>query len=191
MTGEAWVVELEIARIRTPRPAANLVLAAPDLLSGTSPFTQSPPSVAEPPPPSAPPRLIFAVTAHHEHYGSVSVYAQDVSFCSFAWPKGEACGTKTTAITQATLMAATSFPMPPLMSQRKGYAGFTESKFLRAPCAALEPALQQLCQRHSDALAALERKCNTHVAKAADRPFPFNYGLWCFNPRWMEASVSV
>lgn len=88
-------------------------------------------------------------------------------------------------------MAATSFPMPPLMSQRKGYAGFTESKFLRAPCAALEPALQQLCQRHSDALAALERKCNAHVAKAADRPFPFNYGLWCFNPRWMEASVSV
>lgn len=120
MTGEAWVVELEIARKRTPRPAANLVLAAPDLLSGTSPFTQSPPSVAEPPPPSAPPRLIFAVTAHHEHYGSVSVYAQDVSFCSFAWPKGEACGTKTTAITQVlrcpphTLPHATDIRTPAL-----------------------------------------------------------------------------
>jgi hypothetical protein len=88
-------------------------------------------------------------------------------------------------------MAATSFPMPPLMSHRKGYAGFTESKFLRAPSVALEPALQQICQRHSEALAALERKCNAHVAKAASRPYPFNHGLWCFNPRWMEASVSV
>jgi len=46
------------------------------------------------------PRLIFAVTAHHEAYGSVAVYAQDVSFCSFSWPKGEMCGTKITAVTQ-------------------------------------------------------------------------------------------
>ena len=46
-------------------------------------------------------RLVFEVTAHHEHYGSVGVYAQDVRFCSFAWPVGEQCGTKITAVTQA------------------------------------------------------------------------------------------
>mmetsp|Transcript_4282 Transcript_4282/g.11839 ORF Transcript_4282/g.11839 Transcript_4282/m.11839 type:complete len:142 (-) Transcript_4282:294-719(-) len=136
-------------------------------------------------------RLIFAVTAHHEAYGSVAAYAQDVSFCAFAWPDGERCGTKTTSITQATLMAATSFPMPPLMSQRKGYRGFTQSRFLRAPSASLEPALRQICERHAAAIENLERMCNDHVADAAHRPYPFNYGLWCFNPRWMEASISV
>ena len=46
-------------------------------------------------------RCVFEVTAHHEHYGGVAVYAQDVRFCSFAWPVGEQCGTKITAVTQA------------------------------------------------------------------------------------------
>ena len=136
-------------------------------------------------------RLIFAVTAHHEHYGGVSVYAQDVSFCSFAWPKGERCGTKTTAVTQATLMAATSFPMPPQMSQAEGSTAFTQSRFLRAPSPEAQKKLQAVCDRHAVACEAMERRCNEYVARAAERPFPWNHGLWCFNPRWMESSASV
>jgi len=92
---------------------------------------------------------------------------------------------------QATLMAATSFPMPPLMSKAKGYHGFSESKFLRAPSATLRPKLNEICERHATAVAGLEKKCNDYVVTAPQRAFPFNCGLWCFNPRWMEASVSV
>ena len=37
----------------------------------------------------------------------------------------------------------------------------------------------------------MEQRCNEYVSCAEERAFPWNHGLWCFNPRWMEASVSV
>jgi len=110
------------------------------------------------------------------------------------------CGTKITAITQATLMAATSFPMPPEMSQaeqeegeqqKKKTRAFTQSRFLRAPSTEKEPLLHAACERHARATLAMEQRCNEYVNRADERAFPWNYGLWCFNPRWMEASVSV
>jgi len=62
-------------------------------------------------------RFCYLVTAGHEHVGTVPVYAQDVSFTAFQWPKGTTCGTKQTAITSATLMAFTSLPMPMLLTE--------------------------------------------------------------------------
>jgi hypothetical protein len=62
-------------------------------------------------------RFCYLVTAGHEHVGTVPVYAQDVSFPAFQWPKGTTCGTKQTAITSATLMAFTSLPMPMLLTE--------------------------------------------------------------------------
>ena len=57
--------------------------------------------------------------------GTVPVYTQDVTFCAFNWFVGQSQGTKQTAITQATLMAFTSMPMPMLMAEpgpgRRGF----------------------------------------------------------------------
>lgn len=136
-------------------------------------------------------RCVFEVTAHHEHYGGVAVYAQDVRFCSFAWPVGEQCGTKITAVTQATLMAATSFPMPPLLNRKPGLDAFSLDSFLRAPSDEAMPRLEEACRRFEEGTLSLVRRCDEFVAQADRRPAPWNHGLWSFNPRYFEASVSV
>ena len=132
-------------------------------------------------------RYCDIVTAGHEQVGTVPVYAQDVSFCSFRWPEGEMMGTKQTAITQATLMAFTSMPMPMLLCE-PGSSGDWTHLFLDGP---QKPTLDAHFAAFQAALAAFSAKCDAYDAAAADRPFPHCFGLSTFNPKYLETSVSV
>ena len=79
-------------------------------------------------------QIMMYVTAIHEQVGAVEasrqpmqsreeafssgaakVYAQDVSWTAFRWPKGKMCGTKQTATASALLMSFTNMPMPKLL----------------------------------------------------------------------------
>lgn len=152
-------------------------------------------------------RYCYVVTAGHEHAGTVPVYAQDVSFTAFRWPKGECCGTKQTAVTSATLMAFTATPMPQLMAdpgsdgdwthlfvgpvtvngQRVGEAGVVPSGATKA-FADFQDGLRQLskeCDEFND------RALGEGEFAGKGGEFPNCFGMWQTNPKYLETAVSV
>ena len=141
------------------------------------------------------------VTAGHEHVGAVEVYAQDVSWCAFKWAKGVTGGTKQTAVAQGLLMAFTSTPMPQLMAPpgKDGSVLNTDGDWSRLFPPATVPAKRdagteeprQCFVRFQRDLAQLSREMDEYNAAAAERPFPYNAPLYCFNPKHLETSVSV
>ncbi|KAJ1448438.1 hypothetical protein M885DRAFT_539212 [Pelagophyceae sp. CCMP2097] len=135
-------------------------------------------------------RLLEAVTSVHEQVGTVPAYAQDVSFAAFNWPIGEAMGTKRTAVTQATLMAFTSTPMPMLMAVPGSENDWTHLFLKGADGQTPQPLLEGFAAFQAD-LASMADRCDAYDNEAESRPFPFNSQLTCTNPRFLECSVSV
>lgn len=88
-------------------------------------------------------------------------------------------------------MSATSFPMPPLLDPIPGYDEFSLTKFLTAPSANDEARLSEACHRYYESTLSLVQMCEEYVGQASSRSFPWNCGLWMFNPRYFESSVSV
>ena len=152
-------------------------------------------------------RFICLVTAGHEQVGTVPVYAQDVSFAAFAWPKGETCGTKQVAITSATLMAFTSTPMPMLLANpgsddKLGSDGDWTHLFAGplALCGqavgesgVVPPALRDAWLGYQIELERMSAECDAfnQAALAPEAKFPNCFGLWQTNPKYLETAVSV
>jgi len=146
-------------------------------------------------------RYCYLVTAGHEQVGTVPVYAQDVSFCAFHWPKGESCGTKQTAITSATLMSFTSTPMPLLMAEEGSEGDWTH--LFEGPvtingepvgeAGAVPPAVKKAWVVFQAELKAMAAECDDFNNKAlsADAQFPHCFGMWQTHPSHLETSVSV
>jgi len=150
-------------------------------------------------------RFCYLVTAGHEHVGTVPVYAQDVSFTAFQWPKGERCGTKQTAVTSATLMAFTSSPMPPLLAKQGSETDWKndwthlfegpltiegqqigEAGVVPPPVTAAWVAYQAELQQMADECDEFNKRALAPGAK-----FPHCFGMWQTNPRYLETALSV
>ena len=135
-------------------------------------------------------RFIDVVTAGHEQVGTVPAYTQDASFCSMSWPKGESCGTKQTAINQGVLMAFTSTPMPMLMVTPGGDGDWTGLFLKGADGRVPQPLLDAFATFQSE-LRVFSAECDAFNDKAEGASFPHCFGLWCWNPKYLETSVSV
>ena len=135
-------------------------------------------------------RFIDVVTAGHEQVGTVPAYTQDASFCSMSWPKGESCGTKQTAINQGVLMAFTSTPMPMLMVTPGGDGDWTGIFLKGADGRVPQPLLDAFATFQSE-LRVFSAECDAFNEKAEGASFPHCFGLWCWNPKYLETSVSV
>jgi len=146
-------------------------------------------------------RYCYVVTAAHEHVGTVSVYAQDVSFTAFNWPKDELCGTKQTAVTSATLMAFTSTPMPKLMAEPGSdgdwthlFEGPLEINGRELGSAGVVPDEARSAFNSFQArLKVLSDKCDAfnEAAQSKEAEFPHCFGMWQTHPRHLETAVSV
>merc|ERR1712151_418330 len=133
-------------------------------------------------------RYCDLVTAGHDQVGQVQAYAQDASFCAFSWPKtlrqeGPLVAPKEVAMGQALIMSLTSTPMPRLLARGPeddwSHLFPAESKEDRSKLDALFSKFQNELQTFSDS-------ADDYNAKASERAFPNNFGLWVFNPKYLE-----
>ena len=140
-------------------------------------------------------RYTNLVTAGHEQVGTVPVYAQDASFCAFAWKKGEMMATKQAALNAAVLMAFTSTPMPPLMrkTEEDDWSFLFPSEWKSADVPSPKARADAAYNQFQADLARLEVKSQAFndAALAADATFPNNFGIWAHVPSLLECSVSV
>merc|ERR1712087_892934 len=140
-------------------------------------------------------RYTNLVTAGHEQVGTVQVYAQDASFCAFAWRKGEMMATKQAALNAAVLMAFTSTPMPPLMrkTEEDDWSFLFPSEWKSADVPSPKARADAAYNQFQADLARLEVKYQAFndAALAADATFPNNFGIWAHVPSLLECSVSV
>jgi hypothetical protein len=134
-------------------------------------------------------RFCDLVTAGHEQVGNIQVYAQDASFCSWAWPMGESCASKEQAIWQGQLMSLTSTPMPRLMVE----VGSDEDwSFLFPRTSHVDStSAQEVFRQFQNALSSFSAECDDWNAETSERDFPYNFPLWTFNPKYLETSVSI
>eukprot|EP00928_Gymnodinium_smaydae_P029196 TRINITY_DN22059_c0_g1_i1.p2 TRINITY_DN22059_c0_g1~~TRINITY_DN22059_c0_g1_i1.p2 ORF type:complete len:328 (-),score=37.34 TRINITY_DN22059_c0_g1_i1:99-1082(-) len=138
-------------------------------------------------------RFCDLVTAGHEQVGQVQAYAQDASFCSFSWPKslrheGALAGPKEVALGQASIMALTSTPMPRLLNRTPED---NWSYLFPASTEEDRSKLNAIFDRFQEDLNTFSVFCDDYNAQASQRAFPNNFGLWAFNPRFLETSVSI
>jgi len=130
---------------------------------------------------------IWEVTAGHEQVGTLGIYMQDVSFCSFKWCNGASVGTKQVALAQGMLMASTSTPMPPLMGSDWTYLFPTNTSKPRPQSSSPDQAFHTF----QDELQALSVEIDEWNAASATRPYPWNYPMYVFNPKLLETAVNV
>lgn len=128
----------------------------------------------------------YQVSHGHEQVGTVPIYAQDVSFCAFAWPEGQVCSTKRQAIQQAGLMAFTSTPMPRLMAE-PGSDGDWTHIFLDEN----KNKSTKVWVDFQRGLKKLHEECVEHNEEVKTKEFPHCWGLFTVDPALLECSVSV
>lgn len=132
-------------------------------------------------------------TAGHEQVGDVQAYAQDPSFCSFSWPKslrreGALVAPKEVGLGVALIMALTSTPMPRLLVREP-----TDdwSHLFPGASEADRSKLNSIFERFQSELQTFSKECDDYNAEAKNRAFPNDFGLWVFNPKYLETSVSI
>ncbi|CAE7206156.1 ALOX15 [Symbiodinium sp. CCMP2592] len=135
-------------------------------------------------------RFCELVTVGHEQVGQVQAYAQDASFCTFSWSKslrqeGPLVGPKEVALGGALLMALTSTPMPRLLAQSPA------DDWSHVFPAMSEGDRAKIFGDFQAELRKFSAECDEYNATAAERPFPNDFGLWVFNPKFLETSVSI
>merc|ERR1719375_1828815 len=60
--------------------------------------------------------MIFAVTGHHRHVGTVADVAADPEFSTFSWKEGEAHGRPLQHLQMALIAASTAKTMPKILN---------------------------------------------------------------------------
>ena len=125
----------------------------------------------------------------------MQAYAQDPSFCSFSWSKkvrseGVLSAPKEIAVGQAIIMTLTSTPMPKLLVP-PNMPQNNWSKIFLARTPAEREGVDSLYATLQKELAGFSLRCGEYNDTAALRDFPDNFGLWCFDPRYLSTSVSV
>lgn len=177
-------------------------------------------------------QIMMYVTAIHEQVGAVEaswqvlqgpaakVYAQDVSWTAFRWPKGKTCGTKQTATASALLMSFTNMPMPkPLgpvlcrehvgkhvgpweFGQLLRLMGQDWSHIFPTPATGdpkeafrkFQARRLAFCYRRFQVQAELEsfsKYCDDWNQRCGERKFPENFPVYVNNPKLLDLSVSV
>merc|ERR1712178_482897 len=138
-------------------------------------------------------RYCDLVTAGHDQVGQVQAYAQDASFCAFSWPKtlrqqGPLVAPKEVAMGQAIIMSLTSTPMPRLLAR-----GPEDDWSHLFPAETKEDRfkLDALFSEFQKELLEFSAFADDYNARASERQFPNNFGLWVFNPKYLETSVSI
>ena len=138
-------------------------------------------------------RICELATAGHEHVGGVQAYAQDPSFCSFSWPKslrkeGALVAQREIGVSVALVMALTSTPMPKLMVREP-----TDdwSHIFPATTEADRSKLNKIFQDFQSELLTFSKWCDEYNREAKSRAFPNDFGIWVFNPKYLETSVSI
>ena len=81
-------------------------------------------------------------------------------------------------------------PMPMLMVE-PGSDGDWTHLFRSDPEQPTPPPLAALFETFQADLRAFSAECDAYDTAASERPFPYGSGLHCFNPKYLETSVSV
>lgn len=140
-------------------------------------------------------RYIDVVTANHEQVGNVQIYAQDSSFCAFSWKKGKLAATKQAAVCAAVLMSFTSTPMPSLMkkSEQDDWSFLFVDKWTSANVKNSKEKAVNAYNEFQEELVKLSKAADAYneAALAEHAQFPYNFGIWSQNPKYLESSVSV
>jgi len=138
-------------------------------------------------------RFCELVTVGHEQAGAVQAYAQDGSFCAFSWAKtlrkeGTLAAPREIALGAALLMALTSTPMPRLLVQKPEDDW---SHLFPAASDADRASLTKIFEDFQSELRRFSGECDAWNAATKERSFPNDFGLWTFNPKYLETSVSI
>lgn len=97
---------------------------------------------------------------------------------------------KEIAVGQAIIMTLTSTPMPKLLVPPNMPQNNWSKIFLRRTPAERK-GVDSLYATLQKELADFSLRCGVYNDTAARRDFPDNFGLWCFDPRYLETSVAI
>jgi len=113
---------------------------------------------------------IFAVSAMHNHFGTLAEYFVDPSFCPLAWVEGELSSPPLYAVRAGLLLCAAGFPQPRLLDD---FSHIMLDDYARTLC--------------HDFQASLRKQIKIVDKRNITRPQPFQ----SFNPGFLELSVSI
>jgi len=145
---------------------------------------------------------ICLVTSGHEQVGTIAEYAQDAAWCASKYTPGANAGTKNGALNAALLISFTSTPMPLLMKPQPGDTNpalwETWSHLFPDPNTHWPGYMGPVGKGESEIASPTETfdEYQKELQALSIENDAYNDGnttdpVYCFNPKYLETSVSV
>lgn len=118
--------------------------------------------------------MLFAVTGHHRHVGTVADIAADPEFSTFSWKEGEAYGRPLQHLQMSLIAASTAKILPKITDDFSHLAAGMEKQV----------SAEQILRDFRDSMASVAAQIDE---RNSDRSIPYSQ----MDPQHVECSVAV